>query len=169
MFDGSKPTAYIETDEPAPLSVYGRTKRDGELAMRVCRKHLIFRISWVFGAHGNNFVKTMLRPAKDQPDLRAMADQFGAPTSADLIAEATADVLHQMTQQSPSDSRWGLHHLAADGETTWHGLASHAIARARAIALPLQASPSTIAPVTSADYPTPAIRPANSRLAVSFQ
>lgn len=167
VFDGSKPTSYVETDKTAPLSVYGRSKRDGELAMRACRKHLIFRTSWVFGAHGNNFIKTMLLLAKDRPSLRVVADQFGAPTSAALIAEITADVLHQMAHQSESNPRWGLYHLAAGGETTWYGLASYAIARAEAMALPLRATPSTITPITSADYPTPATRPANSRLATT--
>lgn len=164
VFDGSKPTPYVETDPTAPLSVYGRSKRDGELAVQSRKKHLIFRTSWVFGAHGNNFIKTMLRLAKDRPNLRVVADQFGAPTSAALIADITTEVLRKMARQYASDPRWGLYHLVAGGETTWHGLASYAIGLAGAMGLPLQAAPSDIVPITTADYPTPATRPANSRL-----
>lgn len=164
VFDGSKPIPYVETDPTAPLSIYGRSKRDGELAVQSCKKHLIFRTSWVFGAHGNNFIKTMLRLAKDRPNLRVVADQFGTPTSAALIAGITADAMRKMASQSASDLRWGLYHLVAGGEATWHGLARYAIGRASAMGLPLQATPSAIAPITTADFPTPATRPANSRL-----
>jgi len=167
VFDGRKTAPYVETDVTAPLSVYGRSKRDGELAVRLCKKHLIFRTSWVFGAHGHNFVKTMLRLAKERRNLRVVADQFGAPTSAALLAQLTAKVLSLMSGQSTADPRWGLYHLVAGGETSWHGLACDAIARASAMGLPLQASPETIESITSADYPTPARRPANSRLATT--
>jgi dTDP-4-dehydrorhamnose reductase len=165
VFDGAKSAPYIETDATAPLSVYGRSKRDGELAVRRCQKLLIFRTSWVFGAHGNNFIKTILRMAEQRRHLRVVADQFGSPTSAALLAEITAKVLAQMSGQSATDPRWGLYHLAAGGETSWHGLARHAIGRASTMGLTLQASPETIDPVTSAEYPALARRPANSRLA----
>jgi dTDP-4-dehydrorhamnose reductase len=167
VFDGSKTTPYVEADATAPLSIYGRSKRDGELAAQPCRKHLIFRTSWVFGAHGHNFIKTMLRLAKERRNLRVVADQFGTPTSAALLAQVTAKVLAQIAEQPAEDPRWGLYHLVAGGETSWHGLACHAIARASAMGLPLQASPETIEPITTADFPTPARRPANSRLATS--
>ncbi len=167
VFDGRKNEPYVETDETAPLSIYGRSKRDGELAVQSCRKHLIFRTSWVVGAHGNNFVKTMLRLAKAQRKLRVVSDQVGAPTSAALLADVTLNVLAQLAGQPAEDPRWGLYHLVAGGETSWHGLACHVIAKAGAMGLPLQASAETIAPIATADYPTPAKRPAYSRLATS--
>ncbi len=167
VFDGRKNEPYVETDETAPLSIYGRSKRDGELAVQSCRKHLIFRTSWVVGAHGNNFVKTMLRLAKAQRELRVVSDQVGAPTSAALLADVTVNVLAQLAGQPAEDPRWGLYHLVAGGETSWHGLACHVIAKAGAMGLPLQASAETIAPIATADYPTPAKRPAYSRLATS--
>jgi dTDP-4-dehydrorhamnose reductase len=167
VFDGRKEAPYVETDVTAPLSVYGRSKRDGELALRASQKYLIFRTSWVFGIHGHNFIRTMLRLAKDRPNVRVVADQFGAPTSAALLADFTSKVLTELKGQPASDPRWGLYHLTAGGETSWHGLACYAIAEARTMGLPLQASPETIEPIITADYPTPAIRPANSRLATT--
>jgi dTDP-4-dehydrorhamnose reductase len=167
VFDGSKTAPYVETDVTAPLSIYGHSKRDGELAVRQCKKHLIFRTSWVFGAYGHNFIKTMLRLAIERRNLRVVADQFGAPTSAALLAKITAKVLAQIGRQPAADPRWGLYHLVAGGETNWHGLACYAIARASAMGLPLQASPETIEPITTAHYPTPARRPASSRLATT--
>ncbi|HEX3448147.1 MAG TPA: sugar nucleotide-binding protein, partial [Isosphaeraceae bacterium] len=157
---------YVETDATTPLSIYGRSKRDGEVAVRACKWHLIFRTSWVVGAHGHNFLRTILRLAKDRPNLRVVADQHGAPTSAALLAEVTARVLAQ-TGQSTAEPRWGLYHLVAGGETSWHGVARHAIARANTMGLPLLASPETVEPITTADYPTPARRPANSRLSTA--
>lgn len=167
VFDGRKSEPYVETDETAPLSIYGRSKRDGELAVQSCRKHLIFRTSWVVGAHGNNFVKTMLRLAKEQRNLRVVSDQVGAPTSAALLADVTVNVLTQLVGQPAEDPRWGLYHLVAGGETSWHGLARHVISKAGIMGLPLQASAETVAPITTADFPTPAKRPAYSRLATS--
>jgi dTDP-4-dehydrorhamnose reductase len=165
VFDGTKTAPYVETDMTAPLSIYGRSKRDGELALRPCQKRLIFRTSWVCGAHGNNFIKTILRLAKERRNLHVVADQFGAPTSAALLADITAKVLTQMTGQPATDPRWGLYHVAAGGETSWHGLACHAIGRASAMGLELQASPETIDRVSTEEYPARARRPANSRLA----
>jgi dTDP-4-dehydrorhamnose reductase len=167
VFDGRKSAPYVETDPTAPLSIYGRSKRDGELAMRTCSRRLIFRTSWVVGAHGSNFIKTMLRLARERRDLRVVADQFGAPTSAALLAEVTVKVLAQMKGQSAQDPRWGLYHLTAGGETSWHGLACHAIGRAGTMGVELLASPQTIDPITTAQYPTRARRPPNSRLATT--
>jgi dTDP-4-dehydrorhamnose reductase len=167
VFDGRKSSPYVETDVTAPLSIYGRSKRDSELAVQRCQKHLIFRTSWVFGAHGDNFIKTILRLARERRDLRVVADQVGAPTSAVMLAQITAQTLAEMAGRNATDPRWGLYHLVAGGETSWHGLACHAIARARIMGLSLQASPETIEPITTADYPTPAKRPANSRLATT--
>jgi len=164
VFDGEKDLPYVETDMPNPISVYGRTKLDGERAVARCKKHLIFRTSWVVGAHGANFIKTMLRLAGEREALRVVADQFGAPTSASLLAEVTAEALRQVAGQIADDTRWGLYHLVAAGETSWYGLARHVVARARAAGLALNAVQETIVPITTAEYPAPAARPANSLL-----
>jgi dTDP-4-dehydrorhamnose reductase len=168
VFDGSKASPYVETDATAPLSVYGRSKRDGELAIQQrCDKHLILRTSWVFGAHGQNFIKSILRLAKDRRNLRVVADQFGAPTSASLLAQVTSEILSEMQSQPAADPRWGLYHLAAGGEINWHGLACHVIARAQEMGYLLEASSDTIEPIATAEYPAPAKRPINSRLATA--
>jgi dTDP-4-dehydrorhamnose reductase len=164
VFDGTKSAAYVETDPTQPMSVYGRTKRDGETAAAKASRHLIFRTSWVVGAHGANFVKTMLRLAGEREVLRVVADQFGAPTSAGLLAETTAKILTQMKSAPTDDPRWGLYHLAAGGATSWNGLARRVIARAAEQGLPLKATAAAVAEIASAEYPTPAKRPFNSRL-----
>jgi dTDP-4-dehydrorhamnose reductase len=164
VFDGTKAGSYVETDPTCPLSVYGRTKRDGEIVAAKAPKHLIFRTSWVVGTHGANFIKTMLRLAGERDTLRVVADQFGAPTSAKLLAETTAKVLERMMAAPDGDSRWGLYHLTAAGATSWNGLARRVIEKATAAGLPLKAAPKSVAEIATADYPTPAKRPANSRL-----
>ena len=162
VFDGAKPAPYAEDDPINPLSVYGRSKAAGERAIATHRKHFIFRTSWVVGKHGNNFVKTMLRLASERDNLRVVADQIGAPTSAALLAETTADVLS--AQRNGDAQRFGLYHLVAAGETSWYGLAHHVIARAGDMGLPLKIRPDAIQPITTAEYPSAAVRPANSRL-----
>jgi dTDP-4-dehydrorhamnose reductase len=165
VFDGRKNTPYDERDVPNPLSAYGRSKLSGERAVAgACGRHLIMRTSWVVGAHGANFLKTMLRLAAERDSLRVVADQHGAPTSAALIADVTARALQCMAQALEGDSRWGLYHLAAAGETTWHGYARHVVGRARDLGVALKAAPDAVAAITTAEYPTPAARPANSRL-----
>jgi len=167
VFDGRKNTPYVETDPINPLSVYGRSKAEGEQAVGTNRKHLIFRTSWVVGVHGNNFVKTMLRLAGEREELRVVADQIGAPTSAALLADVTAKILAQMASQSADDARWGLYHLVAAGETSWYALARHVVTRAGRMGYPLKAKPEAIVPIATADYKTAASRPANSRLDTS--
>lgn len=165
VFDGRKASAYDETDAPNPLSTYGRSKLAGERAVAaVCARHLILRTSWVFGAHGANFLKTMLRLAAERDSLSVVADQVGAPTGAALIADVTARALRTVAQVSERDARWGLHHLAASGFTSWHGYAQHVIGRARELGMSLRATPETIRAISTAEYPTAATRPANSRL-----
>lgn len=158
VFDGTKNGAYNELDAPNPLSVYGASKREGELAIieSGCA-HLIFRTSWVFAARGNNFAKTMLRLASSQSTLRVVADQWGAPTSAELIADVTAHAIRNM-QLAQS----GIYHLAASGETNWHQYAQFVIDHAAAMGAAIKTT--AIEAITTADYPTPAKRPANSRL-----
>ena len=141
VFDGTKPTPYVETDSTYPLSIYGCTKRDSELAAARSRKHLVFRTSWVVGAHGNNFIKTILQLASKRETLRVVSDQIGAPTSAKLLAETTAEILTRMIAAPAGDPRWGLYHLTASGQTSWNGLARRVIARVMAQGLVLKAKP----------------------------
>ena len=162
VFDGSGNTPWTEAAPTGPLSVYGRSKLAGEDAIRAsgCR-HLIFRTSWVYAARGSNFAKTMLRLASERERLSVVADQTGAPTGADLLADITAHALRTALHR-PEVS--GTYHAAAGGETTWHGYASHVIAFARARGLPITVSPEAIEAVPSTAFPTPARRPHNSRL-----
>ncbi|MCX2545072.1 dTDP-4-dehydrorhamnose reductase [Pseudomonas sp. COW5] len=160
VFSGQGSTAWKETDAVAPVNHYGASKLAGEQAIidSGC-KHLIFRTSWVYGARGNNFAKTMLRLAKDRESLNVIADQIGAPTGADLIADVTALALGQALQRPELA---GLYHLAAGGEISWHGYASHVIAFAKANGEELAVT--SINPIDTTAYPTPARRPLNSRL-----
>ncbi|MCK9382184.1 MAG: dTDP-4-dehydrorhamnose reductase [Sulfuritalea sp.] len=157
VFDGTKPAPYTEDDIPAPLSAYGRSKHLGELAIAGSgARHLIFRTSWVYGLHGANFMKTMLRLGRERDELRVIGDQIGAPTWTRHLADVTALILARR------DVPAGLYHLAAAGETSWHGYAEAIFAAAQAAGL-LEKSP-VVHRITSADYPLPAARPANSRL-----
>jgi dTDP-4-dehydrorhamnose reductase len=157
VFDGSKPAPYTEDDTTTPLSAYGRSKRDGELAIAAAgARHLIFRTSWVYGLHGANFMKTMLRLGRERDELRVIGDQVGAPTWTRHLADATALILAR------KDIPDGLYHLAAAGETSWHCYAETIFAEARRAGL-MEKVP-VVRRITSADYPLPAPRPANSRL-----
>ena len=168
VFDGTKPSAYRETDATNPLGVYGKTKLEGEKALAASgADHLIFRTSWVFGAHGKNFIKTILRLASSRDELRIVADQFGAPTGAALLADASAHIATRYLRDGRENFPFGLYHLAASGETSWHGFAQHIVAKAAAVNSPLQATIDRILPIPAAEYPTPAARPANSRLDTS--
>jgi dTDP-4-dehydrorhamnose reductase len=160
VFDGRQTTPYSETDSTNPLSIYGLSKRDGESAVvKSGCSHLIFRTSWVFATRGANFAKTMLRLGAEKEQLRIVADQIGAPTSAELIADVTAHALRSfLAKQAPG----GLYHLAAGGETSWHDYASYVIEQAHTLGMPMQVK--SIDKITTAEYPLPAPRPANSRL-----
>lgn len=162
VFDGSGSTPWVETDAPHPLSVYGRTKADSEAAIAESGcKHLIFRTSWVYAARGGNFAKTMLRLARERDSLTVIDDQIGAPTGADLLADVSAHAL-RAAQQRPDVS--GLYHLAAVGETSWHGYARYVLEIAQAHGITLNVVPGAIKPVATSDFPTAAERPRNSRL-----
>ena len=161
VFDGSGDTSWRESDATGPLSVYGQTKREGELAVARCAHHLIFRTSWVFAARGANFAKTMLRLASERETLNVIADQIGAPTGAELLADVTAHAL-RMVQDSPQLA--GTYHLVAGGETSWHGFACHVLEYARARGREFKVAPGAVKAITTAEYPTPARRPLNSRL-----
>lgn len=168
VFDGRQVGPYTEEDAPNPLNVYGRTKLAGERALIASgAKHLIFRTSWVFGAHGGNFAKTILRLAAERESLKIVADQFGAPTSAALIADVTAQILGQYVRAcrpASADFSYGLYHLAAAGRTNWHEYAQEVVRLAQAAGRPLKAGPADIHAITTAEYPLPAPRPANSCL-----
>lgn len=165
VFDGSGTRPWTEADVPGPLSVYGRTKLEGEqLVAGRCEKHLIFRTSWVYAARGGNFAKTMLRLAQERERLTVIDDQFGAPTGAELLADVTA---HAIRDTLRDRSKAGLYHLVAAGETTWHGYARFVIAHARAAGVSLTVGVDNIDPVPTTAFPTPAARPRNSRLDTS--
>jgi dTDP-4-dehydrorhamnose reductase len=160
VFDGEKTGAYIETDQTNPQSAYGRSKRAGEEAIRQsgCNA-LIFRTSWVFSAHGGNFIKTILRLAKERDSLNIVADQFGAPTSAELIADVTALAIAGYRNRVIAS---GIYHLTAAGKITWHGLACHVVERSLANGATLKLDAGQIRPIPTEDYPVPAKRPKNS-------
>ena len=162
VFDGSGDQPWHEDDATAPLSVYGRTKLEGEQAIRSSGcQHLILRTSWVYAARGGNFAKTMLRLAAEREELKVIADQIGAPTGADLLADVTALVLHRL-QMRPELG--GTYHCTAAGQTSWHGYARHVIEWARAHGQALKVGPEAVRAIPSSGYPTPAQRPLNSRL-----
>jgi dTDP-4-dehydrorhamnose reductase len=160
VFDGAKSAPYVETDPTNPLGAYGRSKRAGEEAvLNSGGDHLIFRTSWVYAARGANFLRTILRLAAEREELRVVNDQIGAPTWARLIAEATALALRQaLAERRHGRFKSGLFHLAAAGETSWHGFASAIVAGRGGLRV------KTVTPIATADYPLPAARPANSRL-----
>ena len=165
VFDGSGSKPWREDDATGPLSVYGRTKLEGEqLVAANCPRHLIFRTSWVYAARGGNFAKTMLRLAKERDRLTVIDDQFGAPTGAELLADITAHAIRATLQD---EKKTGLYHLVAGGETSWHGYAKFVIEQAREAGVELKASPSTVDAVPTSAFPTPATRPQNSRLDTS--
>lgn len=166
VFDGTKDGAWAETDTAHPLSVYGRSKYEGEERIRASGAyHLILRTSWVFAARGGNFAKTMLRLAKERDCLDVVADQHGAPTGAELVADATALALHRIAASvQDACGLSGTYHLAAAGSTTWHGYARHVLAQARQHGAVLRAGPEEVRAIASSAFPTPAARPANSCL-----
>lgn len=165
VFDGSGERPWREDDATDPLSVYGKTKLEGEqLVVRNCPRHLIFRTSWVYAARGGNFAKTMLRLAKERDKLTVIDDQFGAPTGAELLADATAHAIRE-TLRDPG--KVGLYHLVAGGVTTWNGYARFVLEQAHALGVELKAVPLAVEPVPTSAFPTPAKRPHNSRLDTS--
>jgi dTDP-4-dehydrorhamnose reductase len=163
VFNGQGQSPWQEDDASGPLSVYGQTKREGEQAIVASGcAHLVFRTSWVYAARGGNFAKTMLRLAAEREHLTVIDDQWGAPTGAELLADVTAHaVVHALRDRQNLS---GIYHLAAAGETTWHGYASHVIAQARQLQPGLVLKVNEIAPVPTSAFPTPAQRPRNSRL-----
>jgi dTDP-4-dehydrorhamnose reductase len=164
VFDGLKEGEYLETDEVNPQSVYGNTKALGEAAVRNnAPKHIILRTSWVFGSHGGNFLKTILKLAQERDKLSIVSDQVGSPTSAALLADVTAEIVKQLFEPG-AVQKYGTYHLVSEGETSWHGYAQMVVAIANALEVKTKISSDAIQPIKTADYPLPAPRPANSRL-----
>ena len=158
VFDGAKSAAYLESDPVAPLNVYGRTKAAGEVAVRnILPRHVILRTAWVYGEFGHNFLKTIVRLAGERNELCVVADQYGSPTSARDLA---ATILRIAPRLISDADLWGTYHFTGSGTTTWHGFAV-AIITAQA---PLTGWAPKVTAITTADYPTPAARPANSVL-----
>lgn len=167
VFDGWKTGAYTELDVPNPQSAYGQSKLAGEIAAQQHDRSIIFRTSWIYGENGANFVRTLLKLAKERDSLTVVADQFGAPTAASLIADATAHALAKIWRKRHSPERrpdFGLYHLTASGATTWHEFARAIVETARLGGLQTRLDPDEIIPIPSSEYPLPASRPANSRL-----
>jgi dTDP-4-dehydrorhamnose reductase len=161
VFNGSKTTPYVESDSPGPLGAYGRTKLAGDEAVRAAGgAHLIFRLCWVYGARGQNFMLTMMRLAKEREQLRVVNDQVGCPTWSRLIAETTALALKQAVAASEPGAFTGTYHLAASGVTSWHGFA-----RAIVNLMPVEGKKCrSVEAVSTAEYPTPTKRPVYSAL-----
>jgi dTDP-4-dehydrorhamnose reductase len=161
VFDGTKRAPYVETDATAPLGAYGESKLAGEEAVRnACAQHVILRTSWVFSAHGQNFLKTMLRLAAERDELRVVADQHGRPTAASDLADAMLLVASRIRARTAS---FGTYHFAGSGETTWHGFAQAIVDEQAAVT----GKKPRVTPIATHEYPTPARRPANSVLATS--
>lgn len=168
VYDGAKKTPYIENDAVNPVSSYGKSKLAGEDAIRVVGlPHLILRTSWVYGAYGKNFLKTIIRLAAERDSLRIVGDQFGAPTSSESIANGVVQLVNTWQVEQGNES--GVYHFTNAGETSWHGFSCEIVNEYNRLAASktwpaLKASIESIAAITTADYPTPAARPANSRL-----
>jgi len=163
VFDGTKASPYVESDIPNPQSVYGKTKLAGEQAIQaIGGKHVILRTSWVYGVHGGNFVKTILRLAKERSELRIVADQYGAPTWARLLAASTTQIIGQY-----SEDKSGVYHLTPSGRTNWHQFAEEIVRLARQYDDALKDKSLTIHPIATHEYPVPAKRPANSSLSTA--
>ena len=161
VFDGTGEQARDEGDATNPLSVYGRSKLAGEQAVAISDHHLTLRTSWVYAARGGNFAKTMLRLASDREALRVIDDQYGAPTSADLLADVSAHAIRAAFQNSGLS---GLYHCVAAGEISWCGYARYVLEQAQTLGWQLRAGPGQVAAISTEEYPTPAKRPLNSRL-----
>ncbi len=170
VFDGTKTGPYTEDDPAAPLGVYGRSKWEGDEAVRrLLPRHLILRVSWVFGIQGENFVKTILRLAREREELRVVADQHGCPTYAGDIADTLLELVGR-AKEIDADNDWGVYHYCGEPATTWHGFANAIVERAR---VHEKLNVRAVTAIATADYPTPAARPANSvldctRLATRF-
>ena len=163
VFDGLKKSAYVETDLTNPQSVYGKTKYEGEEKVRTHAKHIILRTSWVFGSHGNNFLKTMLRLFKEKESLNIVADQWGAPASASMLSDVTSKIVNTIIKNKNFND-YGTYHVTSDGETNWQQYASLISSELIKLNVKIKCGSDQIRPIVTSEYPTPAKRPLNSRL-----
>jgi len=163
VFDGLKKEAYVETDKTNPQSVYGKTKCEGEEKVRTHRKHIILRTSWVFGVHGNNFLKTMLRLFKEKDSLNIVGDQWGSPASATVLADVVFKIVDTIFKNKNFND-YGTYHVTSDGETNWFEYASLIATELIKLNVKIKCVPDQIRPIVTSEYPTAAKRPLNSRL-----
>ena len=166
VFDGEKMSPYTEEDKTNPLSVYGKTKLQGEEAIKKSKcKYLIFRTSWLYGTHGKNFFKTIIKLAKERDELRVVSNQIGAPTSAELVADVTSLCLYRIAQNSLSSKEIsGIYHLTATGKASWYDFAQYVIIEAKKFGGVFLTNPENIIAINASEYVLPAKRPANSLL-----
>jgi dTDP-4-dehydrorhamnose reductase len=163
VFDGLKKEAYVETDTTNPQSVYGKTKSEGEEKIRKHAKHIILRTSWVFGNHGNNFLKTMLRLIQDKESLNIVGDQWGSPASSSMLGDVTFKII-DLILKNKNFNDYGTYHVTTEGETNWYDYASLISSEAMKLNLKVTCAPDHIYPILTSAYPTAAKRPPNSRL-----
>jgi dTDP-4-dehydrorhamnose reductase len=163
VFDGLKKEAYVETDKTNPQSVYGKTKCEGEERVRAHHKHIILRTSWVFGSHGNNFLKTMLRLMEEKETLNIVGDQWGSPSSATMLADVTFKIVDTIFKDK-NFSGYGTYHVTCDGETSWHGYANLITSELIKLNIKIKCGINQIRPVLSSEYPSASKRPLNARL-----
>jgi dTDP-4-dehydrorhamnose reductase len=163
VFDGQKHEPYVETDQTNPQSVYGQTKWEGEEAVRHHKKHIIFRTSWVFGSHGQNFLKTILKLIQEKTSLNVVSDQIGTPTSSEVLADVTYKIVKAIFND-PHFKDFGTYHMTLDNETNWYRYACFISDEAKRLGLQTLMTSKDIKPLSSDAYPTLAKRPMNSRL-----
>jgi len=163
VFDGLKKEPYIETDLTNPQSVYGKTKCEGEEKVRKHSKHIILRTSWVFGSHGHNFLKTILRLIKEKESLSIVSDQWGSPASSSMLADVTLKIV-DMIFKNKNFKDFGTYHVTNEGETNWHAYASFIASEAMKLHLKVKCTSDQIHSILTSEYPTAAKRPPNSRL-----
>ena len=163
VFDGLKKEAYVETDQINPQSVYGKTKCEGEEKVRTHEKHIILRTSWVFGVHGNNFLKTMLRLMQEKKSLNIVGDQYGSPTSSSMLGDVTFKIVETILKNKNFND-FGTYHLTSEGETNWHDYASLISGEAMKLNVKVKCTPDQIHSILTSEYPMAAKRPLNSRL-----
>ncbi len=163
VFDGLKKEAYVETDKTNPQSVYGKTKCEGEEKVRTHGKHIILRTSWVFGCHGNNFLKTMMRLIQEKESLNIVGDQWGSPASAKMLADVTFRIVDTIIKNKNFND-YGTYHVTSDGETNWQQYASLIASELIKLNVKITCGPDQIHSILTSQYPTAAKRPLNSRL-----
>ena len=163
VFDGSKKEPYVEADQINPQSVYGKTKCEGEEKVRAHSKHIILRTSWVFGSHGNNFLKTILRLIYHKESLNIVADQWGSPASSSMLADVTFKII-DTTLNNKNFNNYGTYHVTNEGETNWYQYADLIANEAIKLNLKIKCKPDHMHPILTSEYPTAALRPLNSRL-----